>query len=140
MVCQNENITIYILTFGYGNRKSYDDLLRYLELFDVKFVIDVRLNARAWTRRWYGQEIQKFCESVNVKYIAKNSLGNTSGKSNWVPPDREEANKTLIEISEIAQSQTTLLLCAEMRPAQCHRVDVAEQLHELTKTPVKHLE
>ncbi len=140
MVYQSEEIKTYILTFGYGNRKNYDEFLNYLELFHVNCVVDVRLSPRAWSRKWYGEEIEKICNSRNVKYISKISLGNISGNNNWIPPDSEEATKALKEISEIAQSKTTLLLCAEMRSSQCHRVDVADQLHELTDTPVKHLE
>ncbi|MDF5733729.1 MAG: DUF488 domain-containing protein [Rhizonema sp. PD38] len=102
--------------------------------------VDVRLSPRAWTHRWYGKEIEKLCHSRNIKYIAKSALGNTSGKSNWIPPDKEQATKALLEISEISKAKTTLLLCAEMHPSKCHRVDVAQQLCELTNTPVKHLE
>lgn len=40
-----------ILTFGYGNRKNYDDLLDYIDKFDISCVIDVRLSPRAWSRK-----------------------------------------------------------------------------------------
>jgi uncharacterized protein (DUF488 family) len=132
-MCQSESSEMYILTFGYGNRKSYDDFLKYLELFNVNVVIDIRTSPRAWTRRWYGSEIEKLCQFNDIKYISRSALGNTSGNNNWIPPSESEAKLALSEISLLAQSQTILLLCAELNPSKCHRVMVAQKLHELTK-------
>lgn len=132
--------TEYILTFGYGNRKNYELFLDYLQRFDVKYVVDVRIRPRAWSRKWYGDQIHFFCNSNNIQYINKNVLGNTSGKENWIPPDQEQAEVALREIAEIARSSTVLLLCAEMNPNRCHRKDVADCLGKLASVPVKHLE
>jgi uncharacterized protein (DUF488 family) len=140
MICENQVLKPYILTFGYGNRKNHDDFLKYIEDFEVSCVVDVRLRPRAWSRIWYGKEIEKLCHTKNIKYISKPSLGNTSGNKNWIPPSEEEATKALLEISKIAQTSTTLLLCAEIQHTQCHRVDVAERLQKLTNTDVKHLD
>lgn len=130
----------YILTFGYGNRKNYDLFLEYLQTFDVKYVIDVRISPRAWSRRWYGEQIKKLCLSKNIKYLSTTSLGNTSGKENWIPPNKEEAIASLHEVAEMARMGTVLLLCAEMNPHRCHRVDVANRLGKLVSLPVQHLE
>src|SRR6476469_5282693 len=129
----------YIFTFGYGNRKNYDLFLAYLQSYDIKYVIDVRKNPRAWTRRWYGDKIEEFCFSKNVKYISKIDLGNTSGTQKWIPPNQKKAKAALREVAEITQQGTVLLLCAEMNPDKCHRVDVAEKLAKLVSLPVKHL-
>lgn len=130
----------YILTFGYGNRKNYDVFLDYLQGFQVEFVIDVRERPRAWSRKWYGEQIKDFCNSNNIKYVSKTALGNTSGKENWIPPNQEEAESALIEIAELAKMGNILLLCAEMDSRRCHRVEVANRLGTLLSTPVKHLE
>lgn len=130
----------YILTFGYGNRKDYNVFLDYLQNFDVKCVVDVRISPRAWSRKWYGEQIQSFCISKSIKYISKTSLGNTSAKENWIPPNQEEANAALHEIAEIAQMGNILLLCAEMNPHRCHRKEVAKCLGKLVSLPVKHLD
>ncbi|HBW87912.1 MAG TPA: DUF488 domain-containing protein [Cyanobacteria bacterium UBA11149] len=129
-----------ILTFGYGNRKNYDLFLEYLQIFDVKCVVDVRISPRAWSRRWYGEEIKKLCKSNNIEYISMTSLGNTSGEKNWIPLDREAAETALHEVAEITHRGTILLLCAEMNPNRCHRVDVANCIEKLVSLPVKHLE
>ena len=130
----------HILTFGYGNRKDYDVFLGYLELFNVGCVVDVRISPRAWSRKWYGDKIAQLCASKGIKYISKAALGNISGNKNWIPPILEEANKALLEISNIAQSETIMLLCAEIDSSRCHRVDVAQELQKLVNVPVKHLE
>ncbi|BAZ18902.1 hypothetical protein NIES4071_107870 (plasmid) [Calothrix sp. NIES-4071] len=140
MICQDINTNHYILTFGYGNRKDYYEFIQYLKSFDVKYVIDVRNSPRAWSRKWYGQEIEKLCESQDVKYISMPALGNTSGNSKWIPPSTSEAAQALEEVSQIIQSQTSLLLCAELQSARCHRTEVALKLQEITKLPVQHLE
>ena len=139
-MCQSESNKNYILTFGYGNRKSYNDFLKYLESFNVNVVVDVRVSPRAWTRRWYGSEIEKLCQFNDINYISPTALGNTSGNNNWIPPIESEAKHALSEVSLLAQSQTILLLCSELRPSDCHRVMVAQKLHELCGVSVEHLE
>ena len=137
---KTENIQTFILTFGYGNRKNYDEFLKYLEMFHVNCVVDVRSSPSALSINLYGTSIYKICNSINFKYISQTSLGNKSGNKNWIPPNQEEATLALLEISEIAQKETVLLLCAELQSAKCHRVSVANKLHELTGIAVKHLE
>jgi Protein of unknown function, DUF488 len=103
-----------ILTFGYGNRKDYHVFLKYIEEFKIAYVIDVRFSPKAWTRKWYGDAIEKICQSVNIEYLAKPSLGNTSGRSNWIPPEPTAAAETLTELATILDTGNVLLLCAEI--------------------------
>lgn len=130
----------YILTFGYGNRKNYEEFLKYLADFNVLYVIDVRQVPRAWSRKWYGDNIRNLCDSNNIRYVSKTELGNTSGNEKWIPKNNEAATKQLREVAEIANEGTILLLCAEKNPAHCHRTEVAKCLRELTAITVKHLE
>jgi len=137
---ENDSLNKYILTFGYGNRKSYKEFLEYLVDFNVTHVIDVRQVPRAWSRQWYAQELHNLCNSNNIKYLSKTKLGNTSGNENWIPESPEEAQQALCEVAEIAKQGNILLLCAEKKAAHCHRTEVANSLKELTAIPVKHLE
>jgi hypothetical protein len=70
----------------------------------------------------------------------KTALGNTSGKENWIRPNQGQAEAALLEIAELARMGNILLLCTEMNPHKCHRIDVANRLGKLLSTPVKHLE
>ena len=56
-----------------------------------------------------------------------------------MPPNQKKAQAALREVAEITQQGTVLLLCAEMNPDKCHRVDVAEKLAKLVSLQVKHL-
>lgn len=128
-----------ILTFGYGNRKDYDAFLNYLREFNVNYVIDIRLSPRAWSRKWYGDALEKLCASSNIQYISRASLGNLSGCSHWVPPEHKKAEKALSEVAEMLEAGNVLLLCAEMDYSKCHRVEVASKLQDLTNALVRHL-
>jgi uncharacterized protein (DUF488 family) len=128
-----------VLTFGYGNRKDYSSFLGYFEEFDVHCVIDVRLSPRAWSRKWYGDAIEKLCISKSVQYKSEPTLGNTSGSSRWIPPVQEEADRTLHEVARMLEDGNVLLLCSEMDYSRCHRVEVAQRLQSLTSAPIKHL-
>ncbi|NER39445.1 MAG: DUF488 domain-containing protein [Oscillatoria sp. SIO1A7] len=140
MNLSNEDFKKYILTFGYGNRKDYTDFLAYMENYDVKCVVDVRKSPRAWSRRWYGDKIENLCRSQNIQYVSKVSLGNISGNKNWVSPYPEKVDVDLSEIAEIAREGNILLLCAELDPNRCHRVEVANCLNKLVSAKVEHLE
>lgn len=129
----------YILTFGYGNRKDYDSLAEYLKNHQVKYVIDVRKNPRAWCRKWYGEQVKVFCGLQGIEYISSPDLGNTSGNENWIPPDPEQAQKALEEVAKLAKLGNVLLMCAEMNYERCHRTQVANMLGKLTSLPVINL-
>ncbi|MDJ0735027.1 MAG: DUF488 domain-containing protein [Nostocaceae cyanobacterium] len=130
----------YILTFGYGNRKTYEEFIEYLEKFDVKWVIDVRFRPRAWSRKWYGEQVEKLCISKGINYVSKVYLGNTSGNANWEPPNQKEAEESLKNVAEMTSAGTVLLMCAEKDWRRCHRVEIAEKLEKMVNLPVKHLE
>jgi uncharacterized protein (DUF488 family) len=129
-----------ILTFGYGNRSNYDTFLGYIKKFNITCVIDVRRSPRAWSRKWYGDSLNNLCNSENIRYINKESLGNTSGCSHWIPAAQDEANQGLFEVAEIIKTENILLLCAEMDCSKCHRTEVASKLKDLTNASVKHLQ
>lgn len=129
-----------ILTFGYGNRSSYDSLLAYINEFEVDFLIDVREKPRAWSRKWYGDQLEKLCHQQGIEYLSEKTLGNISGTSHWVSPEPEKVDQVLQDIAKKAQSKTVLLLCAEMDYHRCYRVEVAEKLQELTHQPINHLQ
>jgi uncharacterized protein (DUF488 family) len=134
--CTNQ----YILTFGYGNRQDYESFIEYLDKFAVSCVVDIRFRPRAWSRKWYGDQIEKLCVEKGINYVSKIYLGNTSGNANWIPPDQQAAKKSLAEVAEIARLGNVLLLCAEKDWQRCHRLEVAHQLESLVQLPVKHLE
>ncbi|WP_448574242.1 DUF488 family protein [Trichothermofontia sp.] len=128
-----------ILTFGYGNRTSYEELRLALDKYKVSFVIDVRKKPRGWSAIWSAQKLSDFCNSVGVKYLSKTALGNESGCSHWVPPDEKEAEIALNDISSLSKDYNVLLLCAEKDWVKCHRVEVSEKILKKTGNKVVHI-
>ncbi|MGD1938272.1 MAG: DUF488 family protein [Cyanophyceae cyanobacterium] len=129
----------HIYTFGYGNRRDYESLAFYLERYDIALIVDVRLRPRAWSRLWYGDSIMKFCRSYSTRYVSVPALGNTSGKSNWIPPDAVRADAALDKVAAISRKRNVLLLCAELKSSRCHRVAVAERVSKLVGISVMNL-
>lgn len=129
-----------ILTFGYGNRTNYNSLKLYLEEHKVSYLIDVRRTPRAWTRMWYAQNVERFCNAQGIQYLSMPALGNISGKKAWIPPDADAAKIAISEVSQLAECETILLLCAEKDYQRCHRTEVADSICKLTKSQVHHLQ
>jgi uncharacterized protein (DUF488 family) len=128
-----------VFTFGYGNRKDYGELLFFLKDLGISAVIDVRRTPRGWSARWSARALEAFCQTLGVKYLSKTALGNESGKSNWIPPDHEQAEQALREVAAVLREGSVLLLCAELDWQRCHRTEVAERLHQGFGFPVQHL-
>jgi uncharacterized protein (DUF488 family) len=129
----------YILTFGYGNRSNYDSLLNYFKEYEISCVIDVREKPRAWSRKWYGDQIEKLCNDHKIEYFTSSFLGNLSGTREWVSPNPVKAEQILLDIAEKYIAKTLLLLCAEIDYKRCHRTEVANQLGKLTQKKIQHL-
>ncbi|MEO0737114.1 MAG: DUF488 domain-containing protein [Cyanobacteria bacterium J06649_12] len=128
-----------VITFGYGNRKDYSVLEEVFDDFGVDILIDVRLKPRAWTRKWWGDQVKVFCEASNVKYMSLPALGNISGKAEWIPPNIEEAERSLEMVKLQAKSKTVLLMCAELDYKRCHRTEIAQRLSNSLDKEIHHV-
>ena len=129
--------TIY--TFGYGNRANYNALSQYLIEYEITRFVDVRLSPKGWSRIWWADELNEFCNQNKVLYLNMPALGNTTKTAEWVPPDASLAKMVLKDLSFALQSSSILLMCAELDHKRCHRTVVAEQLSNLSGCPVLHL-
>lgn len=120
-----------LFTFGYGNRKNYEQLEAYIREHSIDVLVDVRIKPRAWTRKWWGDQVEKFCESQGVEYISARELGNTSGKANWIPENKEEAGMGVAVLVKTLEKKNVVLMCAELDFNRCHRTEVAETAQEV---------
>ncbi|MEM6519625.1 MAG: DUF488 domain-containing protein [Cyanobacteria bacterium P01_C01_bin.70] len=128
-----------ICTFGYGNRTSYSDLEAAISEYDIHLVVDVRKKPRGWSPLWSNFGLSKFCDSIGIEYLSKTALGNNSGNSKWLPPNPDEAESALNDVSIVSMNYSVLLLCAEKDWRRCHRAAVAERIADKTGNPVVHL-
>jgi uncharacterized protein (DUF488 family) len=129
--------TLY--TFGYGNRPNYDSLKRYLTEHQIRYLIDVRLKPAGWSRIWHRDSLSEFCQTLGVDYISDQSLGNTSGKADWMPPDWTLAKSSMLAIEAMLKYGPVMLMCAELDYQRCHRTDIAIGINKLIDCPILHL-
>lgn len=121
-----------IYTFGYGNRPTTDSLLGFLGEYEIPYLIDVRVQALAWTRQWWGDSVKETVKSVGVNYLPCPDLGNTSGKAEWVPLNNYKAVLNLIEIRDLLlEKGSVMLMCAKLDYKKCHRTAIANKLQEM---------
>ena len=130
-------MTIY--TFGYGNRKTYYDLINHIELKEIKHIIDVRRMPYGWNAVWSYSELERFAKKHNINYESKKELGNSGHSIKWIPASPRKAEEALNELAVLAKKETILLMCAELDYKRCHRTEVANKLSEMTGLPVEHL-
>ncbi len=128
-----------IFTFGYGNRTSHNQLIKYFQSREIKYLIDVRFTPYGWSSLWHCTELEKVCKNNGVQYISKKDLGNTSGNKKWVPPDGKRASVALMSVAEIAAHENLILMCSELDFNKCHRKEIAENLSTMTGEIVVHL-
>lgn len=128
-----------IFTFGYGNRTSHNQLIKYFQSREIKYLIDVRFTPYGWSSLWHCTELEKVCKNNGVQYISKKDLGNTSGKPEWVPPDKKRASIALQDVAKLCKDYNIILMCSELDVKRCHRKEIAERLERMVDEIVIHL-
>ncbi|WP_448203450.1 DUF488 domain-containing protein [Azospirillum sp. sgz302134] len=141
-----------IFTIGY-ERASLDDLLRTLKAQGVGVVLDVRdlpLSRRAGFSK---RPLSAGLEEVGIAYVHLKGLGTPKeGRVAAHQGDMErfwsiveekmrtpEAEHDLARAAALAQERPACLLCFEASPHVCHRLRVAEALHDRFGFTVAHL-
>jgi uncharacterized protein (DUF488 family) len=120
-----------VVTFGYGNRKNHDDIIKVILDYQVTYLIDVRKKPKGWSSMWSASGLTNLCQQLGIQYWSKTELGNDSGNRSWIPPNAEKAEIALSEIQRLLPNNNILLLCAEKDPDRCHRVEVSERIKAL---------
>jgi uncharacterized protein (DUF488 family) len=139
-------VTIY--TIGYGGR-TMQDLVGLLTNAGVRSVVDVRLrpdrsNMGMFTKaRTADKGIERSLRDAGLEYYSFIELGNLFMElPEWREPYEklwESAGELLMP--RLAQAPAPYcLLCAEKRPAECHRSIIATHVSRTTGDEVVHLE
>jgi uncharacterized protein (DUF488 family) len=125
-----------IHTIGYANRQP-EDFFALLPPGAV--VVDVRRNPVSWHGAYKRESLRR---RMGERYVWLPALGNISGtRERWAPPPGLNTNAALHAVVELLrQGNPVVLLCAELKPEDCHRRFVAEALCRLLSgTRVEHL-
>lgn len=115
--------SLKIYTIGHG-RHPFVVFLDLLHQHNIEFVCDVRSVARS---RWPQYNRLVLRELLNENGIGYEHLPETGGRIN---PPREDRERGLDRIIEIASDVLTVIMCSESKPltdhktprANCHRV------------------
>ena len=134
-----------LFTIGYEG-KSLERYLDFLIINDVRALCDVRKNAYSQKYGFTGNQLDKACKGVGIKYIHIPELGVESClRQNLVSQsdydclfDYYEQNTlpanwdSLLKVRDIiSQEGRVALTCFEQDPKQCHRSRVAKALMNL---------
>jgi uncharacterized protein (DUF488 family) len=133
-----------VFTLGHG-AMDLDAFLLVLEKSSIKLVADVRTNPAAARLPWFERHgLVRELEAVGVSYRWFRDLGGWRGPSGGEERHtalRDEAERRYAaamntapftarceEIAGLAASTNAAILCAEVDPAQCHRLLLADKL------------
>ncbi len=141
-----------IATIGY-ERASLGDFLHTLQAERVACVIDVRDLPQSRRAGFSKRQLGASLEEAGIGYVHLKALGTpkegrTAARTGdterfWEIVEgqlaRPEAELALQQAAEIARAQPSALLCFEADHRTCHRMRVAELLHERYGIEARHL-
>lgn len=134
-----------IYSIGHGNKK-FEDFLKELGSFNVKYLIDVRTSPYSKYNPQYNREILKSnleAENINYVYMGDNLGGLPSDRSCY---EDGKVNYDLIKgknffkeglarlIKAYKKDINVVIMCSETKPEECHRSKLIGQ--ELLKNNI----
>lgn len=143
-------------TIGYGGRKP-SELIDALNEYQINWVVDVRLTQGAYLQVFNAGANMRGLLRPSIGYLWLPELGNMYGYGKgleiyhkWIC-EREHGWKVLKSLTDRLQLITCsriCLLCAELKPQDCHRAIIATEAVNLlnpirvtqTKWEVVHIE
>ncbi len=121
-----------IYSIGHGNKK-FEDFLKELNSFNVKYLIDVRTSPYSKYNPQYNRELLKNqLEAVNITYVYMgDNLGGLpadrscyiEGKVNYDLIKEKDFFKQGLErlIKAYEKDINVAIMCSETKPEECHR-------------------
>jgi uncharacterized protein (DUF488 family) len=133
---------LYLYTIGYEN-KTPENFIELLTLYNVKTLVDVRELPYSHKKGFSKTPLSKLVEDNGIHYIHIREVGSPREL-------RDELKKTqnydkffakydeylatqgaaLSEITRLAHSSHTCLMCVEANPNKCHRSRIALKVKE----------
>jgi len=145
-------MTVY--TIGHSNR-PLETFIEVLQAYGIEALVDIRTvpKSRANPQFW-GTSLAETLPEADISYHRIDGLGGLRSKSRNVPPAVNEFwenqsfhnyadwalgpqfHQGFIELEDLASTQITVIMCAEVLWWRCHRRIVADYLltsgHEVT--------
>jgi uncharacterized protein (DUF488 family) len=142
-----------IYTIGYEGL-LIDGFLNKLLKNGIECLIDVRSNPVSRRYGFHKSTLMKLCSLLSIQYVHVPELGiSSSDRENVHSPSefnrlfdyykteilKEQVDK-IKEVSQIALSKPSALLCMEADPLCCHRSHLANALSPVSSLGIEHLE
>ena len=121
-----------IYSIGHGNKK-FEEFLKELSSFNIKYLIDVRTSPYSKYNPQYNRELLKNnLESVNITYVymGDNLGGLPSDRSCYVEgkvsyeliKDKDFFKEGLVRLINAYEKDINIaVMCSESKPEECHR-------------------
>ena len=139
-----------IYSIGHGNKK-FEDFLSELNLFNIKYLIDIRTNPYSKYNPQYNREVLKSnLKTANIIYVymGENLGGLPSdrscyidGKVNYDLIKEKDFFKQGLErlIKAYEKDLNVAVMCSETRPEECHRSKLIGQELLQSNITIQHI-
>jgi len=139
-----------IYTIGYGNR-TIEDFITLLHQFDIEYLVDVRSQPYSKFNKMFCKEtLERKLTQENIEYLfLGDCLGGrptdpscfTEGRADYDKIRKKEFFRKGFErlITSWEKKLLTVVMCAELKPEQCHRSQLIGMALVEKDVPVKHI-
>ena len=119
-----------IYTVGTG-RRSEEDFIEILFAHDIRSVIDVRSFPRSRIPIFRRENLEPFLNREGIEYhFLGSELGGLRKGGYIAYTITDSFTKGIDKLESIAQTKTSVIICAEHFPWKCHRKWIARELNK----------
>lgn len=137
------------MTVGYEGRAA-EEVFDILETNDVEVLLDVRIYPNSRKPGLSKSALREECERRGMRYVHDKKLGTPeelmekekeTGEYDWEAYVEflDQQDESLEAAAELAESETTCLLCYEADASECHRRFVADRISDRIGSEIAHL-
>ncbi|MCL4457792.1 MAG: DUF488 domain-containing protein [Nitrospirae bacterium] len=118
-----------IYTLG-TSRRSEEDFIEILLLYDIKTVIDVRRFPKSKLQTYTKEYLENLLQREGIAYIFLGvELGGFRKGGYEAYTNTEDFKRGIDVLENIAGKNQAVIICAERFPWKCHRRWIARKLH-----------
>jgi len=115
-----------IFSIGYSNR-SKEEFLDLLKEYKIEAIADVRRFPTSKIEIYKKENLKRILDKIAYFHF-ENLGGFRYGYANWM--ESEKWKKDYEKLKETAKAKRTAILCAEKKPAACHRRYILKKMEE----------
>lgn len=118
-----------VYTLGTG-RRSEEDFIEILLNYDIKTLVDVRSFPKSKLPIFTRENLESLLKKEGINYVfLGRELGGFRKGGYEAYTETEDFKKGIDKLESIAETGTSVIICAERFPWKCHRRWIARELH-----------